>query len=355
MAVDPALLVFPERYLPNVEKATVSFAQWRKQQPGEYLRWVAFRDAVLRGEQLPPPSMTTRKGKELVAAGEEHMAISRLVGQITNPFPPSDPVTNPPVVPPPAGTLYFDGNMDVAGANSLLTQWPAIAGTHNIPSDYTAVTTDGGVNPVQGSRMFRCFVSTTNRASWSPASLQATLIQKNGVPNIGNETDVYTGWSTYVVPGYQYLSPAAHNTFMEYHGTAGMTQAPIHWGIGAAGAVAGQWYLDLQRQPSAFEFTQIGLGPHETGVWKDIILRTKWSLSASDGRLAIWMKNRDGLPMTDANKLYDQVRATWNLAGVSIYPTLGCYRPIQTNSATIYHDGFKIGNTFEVVDPGRYS
>ncbi len=352
---DAALRIFPDDFVPNIESAPYHSKWVSANRNGDAARWAIFREAILRGESPSPPSMSTRYGRALVAAGKEHMAVSQLAGQIVNPYPPPDPIPTPPVLPPPSGTLYFDGNMDVADANSLLTQWTAIAGTHNVPSDYTAVTTDGGVNPVQGTRMFKCFISTTNRASWSPGSLQATLIQKNGVPVVGNNTDIYTGWSTYVVPGFQYLSPAAHNTFMEYHGTAGMTQAPIHWGIGAAGGVAGQWYLDLQRQPAAFEFTQIGLGTHETGVWKDIILRTKWSLSDVDGRLAIWMKDRDGLPMTDANLLYDQARATWNLAGVSIYPTLGCYRPIQSNSATIYHDNFKIGSTFDIVDPGRYS
>lgn len=125
------LRFFPEEYLPNAQSATVTYGQWRKQQPGEYAKWVAFRDAVLRGEQVTPPMMSTKKGRELVAAGKEHMALSRLIAQITPPLPkPGAPPPPPSNSQPPNGwgppvTISAGGSYTVA-AESTVAGTPAV-------------------------------------------------------------------------------------------------------------------------------------------------------------------------------------------------------------------------------------
>ena len=72
--MNQAIELFKNSYIANAQEATVSFAQWKKQQPGEFKKWAEFRDAILAAqtpEDLPlAPSLKTRKGKELVAAGE---------------------------------------------------------------------------------------------------------------------------------------------------------------------------------------------------------------------------------------------------------------------------------------------
>jgi hypothetical protein len=58
---------FRDEFLPNIERATVDYARWRKEQPAEYKAWVTYRDAVLAGEVQDPPKPNTRFGKALVA------------------------------------------------------------------------------------------------------------------------------------------------------------------------------------------------------------------------------------------------------------------------------------------------
>ena len=99
MPDDSALRIFPDEYVPNAEGADYH-RRWVKANPGEAARWAAFRDAIIATGNGAIPVMATKYGKALVAAGKEHMSISRLVGQMTPPYPPPDP-------PPTGGNPYF--------------------------------------------------------------------------------------------------------------------------------------------------------------------------------------------------------------------------------------------------------
>lgn len=88
MADDPALRIFPDEYVPNAEGVSYH-GKWVRANPVEASKWATFRDSVIRGEQVVPPSMSTKYGKALVAAGEEHMSISRIVGTVAPAYPPS--------------------------------------------------------------------------------------------------------------------------------------------------------------------------------------------------------------------------------------------------------------------------
>lgn len=61
--------VFRNEFLPNIERATVTYAQWRKQQPAEYQKWISYRDALLAGKAATPSTVGSRFAKALVAAG----------------------------------------------------------------------------------------------------------------------------------------------------------------------------------------------------------------------------------------------------------------------------------------------
>ena len=92
-------------YVANAE-AVPYHSKWENaNKNGDAPKWHSFRDSLLAGQAPAPPSMATRYGKALVGAGRQHMSISRLVGAVTNPFPPPDPTPDPPD--PPTGTLRF--------------------------------------------------------------------------------------------------------------------------------------------------------------------------------------------------------------------------------------------------------
>ncbi len=69
-----AITLFKDVFVPNAEGATNSFSKWKAANPGEYQKWETFKTAIFNAatpEDLPaPPVMASKKGKELVAAGE---------------------------------------------------------------------------------------------------------------------------------------------------------------------------------------------------------------------------------------------------------------------------------------------
>ena len=91
MPDDPALRIFPDEFLPNIQGAPYH-AKWAAANAGgDAPKWRVFRDALLAGQTPVVPSMTTKYGRALVAAGKEHMSISHFVGVMENPHPPPDP------------------------------------------------------------------------------------------------------------------------------------------------------------------------------------------------------------------------------------------------------------------------
>jgi hypothetical protein len=68
------LLIFPDEFVPNIQSGEYH-KKWVRANPGENARWVAFRDAVIAGQQIAPPVMSTYYGRALVAAGKEHMSL----------------------------------------------------------------------------------------------------------------------------------------------------------------------------------------------------------------------------------------------------------------------------------------
>jgi len=85
--------IFADEYVPNAEGVPYH-KQWVKQNPGESAKWIAYRDAVKahkKGTPDPvPPSMATKYGKALVAAGKLQVSVTDIGGVWTPPpTPPS--------------------------------------------------------------------------------------------------------------------------------------------------------------------------------------------------------------------------------------------------------------------------
>lgn len=112
---DAALRIFPDEYVPNAEGAEYH-RRWLKANPGEAARWAMFRDAVIATGSGVVPVMSTKYGGALVAAGREHMSISRLVGAMKNPYPP------PP--PPPSGSYPGSFYTGPLGTNNVVPNDP---------------------------------------------------------------------------------------------------------------------------------------------------------------------------------------------------------------------------------------
>lgn len=337
------------------------FKTWAKQNPGENAMTEAY---WLNGGA--PPSVATEFGKAQVKDGEAYWMLKNTlitVGSSARIMSPSSAAAGAAGRSAtassgsgPAGTLFFQALHE----GSL---WSDEWGTAPNGSDGTGtnglvqvVTSENGMTPRSGSKVLKTYISTANRASWSPTTLQATLVRTDVMTpsQIGLGQDVYAGGSFYLVPGFQYANSLAHVALMEWHGNYN-GQAPIHLGIFGNGGQVGQFYYDLHRDVSGYNpVFQFAFGANSTGAWYDYVIRTKWS-NGTDGVVQIWFKLRDGTPMTDANLKHTYNGATWNLANSAIYPMLGCYRGVMSNEGTVYHDSFRVGTTRAIVDPGNYS
>jgi len=72
--MNKAVTLFKDVFVPNAEGATTSYSKWKAANPGEYQKWQTFKTAIFNAatpDDFPvSPNMATKKGKELVAAGE---------------------------------------------------------------------------------------------------------------------------------------------------------------------------------------------------------------------------------------------------------------------------------------------
>lgn len=83
--------IFPDEFVPSIEGSSY-YSKWVKANPGEAAKWSAFRDAAKaysKDGSLTAPSMGTKYGKALVAAGKLHMSVIDL-GAVYKP-PPTEP------------------------------------------------------------------------------------------------------------------------------------------------------------------------------------------------------------------------------------------------------------------------
>ena len=129
---DAALRIFPDEYVPNAEGADYH-RRWVKANPAEAAKWATFRNALIATGNGAVPVMATKYGKALVAAGKEHMSISRFVGAMVPafPLPPPAPPPEPPSTFAKIGVgymLFGNGGLPpthVADYDMVLSSWAA--------------------------------------------------------------------------------------------------------------------------------------------------------------------------------------------------------------------------------------
>jgi polysaccharide lyase-like protein len=336
---DP-LRIFPDEFVPN-EQSSTNHKKWVQANPNEAAKWAAYRDKVLAyeagGAAIPVPSMATPHGKALVAAGELHMSVTD-IGADWNP-----PPAPPPPDPIPTGTLIWNGDLDTGNES----QWTNII--RNATDRFRVTTSDTGVAPRQGTHMARVEVRQGEAASWA-STLSATLAVRQ-FPTVGyNQTynDIYFAWSAWVPSNWPYADPDMHSIFMEWHGNGAMIQAPFHWGILAAGANVGKFFVDLHRDPTAYSPVSVGWFDHITSAgmgnaWHNYTCRIKWSM-ASDGVFQFW---QDGVLR------HNYFGPTAPITGESLKLQAGCYmKNGPPASKVLYLDEMKVGTTYDIVQPG---
>ena len=76
--------IFKNEFVPNIESFNkLSYTTWKNNNPLEAQKYEAYRDAIIAGQSPAPPTLITKFGQALVAAGQ-------LVQQST-PLPPLNP------------------------------------------------------------------------------------------------------------------------------------------------------------------------------------------------------------------------------------------------------------------------
>jgi hypothetical protein len=342
---DSALRIFPDEFVANAEASTYH-RQWVAANPKEAVKWVTFRAAVMAGTpSVSASAMQTKYGKALVAAGKEHMAISRILGQMQNPYPPVDPApVLPPPPPPPPGTVLFDGKPTTT---TVVPPWDIA--NESAPGRLISSPGIDGVTPRLPGRLIRCEVRQTDTL-YGAGTNTAQLIRDED--NLGHGSgpgeDIYTGFSLFLPNGFPFIQNSLFNYFFEWHGNTSAVQAPFKLGVNTI--ISGQnlvpgFHCELHTQtgfnPQIFRF-----GDVITGQWVDFVFRTKWD-TAGNGVLTGWM---------NGNVKFNYLGVTWYplLQATRVNPQMGYYRSSFPTTVFSYYDACKIGTTREVVDPANY-
>ncbi len=115
--------VFEDEFVPNIQSANkTSYGQWKQSNPKEAQKWEAYRDAAIahkKGQPAPSaPTLATKYGKALVAAGKQHVSVTDLGSTYEPPELPPDP---------PAGPVnpYYSVNFAAQGYQPLSTVFQA--------------------------------------------------------------------------------------------------------------------------------------------------------------------------------------------------------------------------------------
>lgn len=115
--------IFPNEFVPNIQSFTkLSYTSWKNANPKEAVAWEKFRDTIITGKPATPPTMATRFGKALVAAGKLHMSVIDLGSAPVQPPPGSSGF--PPVIPNQPAT--FQGPLDITAGGTYSGNWQSL-------------------------------------------------------------------------------------------------------------------------------------------------------------------------------------------------------------------------------------
>lgn len=249
-----AVSIFADEFVPNIQAAPYH-SKWRSQNSGDNHRWETYRDACIAykaGEAAPvAPTMSTKYGRALVAAGKEHVVSVTDIGAVW------PPTTTPGVVSI-TGLAPIGGVFRNAGAFPADYSPPQFAELTSSPfgPGYDITCTDSDTQP------WPDFVSL--KAVLTKTPCDAAYF---GGPFEGKH-DIWDGYFQLPSSGNAGLPPASYwqpGTFWEFHGdtTSGHTFGlDTHWYPGqytlrstfAKFDTSGNAVYDFYIMPPAFQF-----------------------------------------------------------------------------------------------------
>lgn len=374
MPEDPALLIFPDEYVSNAEGVPYH-EKWARANPAEAAKWVVFRNDVIARKQVDPPSMATKYGRALVAAGKEHMSISRVLGTMV---PANPPPGTPPTV---TGDLYFTGDFET---NNTL-QWPDL---HDNPTNGRLIVPQPATAGAHSQYAWRCQASSTISsgtgggpsnfvghnvdAEWErPGRLTfyryKILFPSGSHPNFPGQFIPPTNVSINTHLAFHQVNVGSYSTHFGFNSSAGGALGQVFWLQVAGGDVniARQWFWDRQ----ADNATAI---PIQYDTWGEVVVEVFWShlgsIGSSPGYFKLWIDWGSGrrllCPPASGMDYYGAPwplnRPTlWRKADGSYDPVwleFGQYRysdpgavPATSQETSIYMDDFKVGSTLSAV------
>lgn len=116
-----------EEFVQNIQSSAYH-PKWVKANPAEAGKWATFRDAVLAyksGDSVAAPSMATKYGRALVAAGKLHMSVTDIGADYGSP--PSPPPPPPPTPVTWESPITISSGQTITGRAFESTSGPAIS------------------------------------------------------------------------------------------------------------------------------------------------------------------------------------------------------------------------------------
>jgi hypothetical protein len=156
----------------------------------------------------------------------------------------------------------------------------------------------------------------------------------------------YVGWSTYFPNDFPAMrGTGAFFVFFQFHGTPYTGSPPLGWGVGSDGRI------DLRRNQQ-YGYDRIWTMPMPRDRWIDFVAHVKWSKSAADGFVELWV---DGVKQTFSTngqqRLYTQTVMSDQNEGLKTIPTNYRRKGIVPGPVTIYQDEVKVGSSYRAVAP----
>ena len=239
-------------------------------------------------------------------------------------------------------------------------QFSALMETGDI-SEWTSTATSGGAaDPVAQQVIVRSglYALSANLVGNGPYRSEVTASREWCRPLDGSER--FYGVSYYFSPGFPSAANgvpgATYQICGQWHhsedgGAWDASSPPLafyvnsySYGMTATDIVLGGGGIN----PNNYPFWGVSLGATTTGVWIDLVVFVRWSLTPGGGHVTAW---RNGVQVADytppsSPTVYPVPTRP------SVYFKTGYYRDAAiTTDATVYADQVRIGGSFAAVDP----
>jgi hypothetical protein len=225
-----------------------------------------------------------------------------------------------------------------------ISQWPTKCPS---PSGIQVVT-----SPVrQGTYSAKFTLNSGDKDSCSWGGERSELATNKLSQKEGDE--YYYAWSTYFPSDWKPVS--SWGVFTQWHTKYDLNPAislimeQPTTGIQLALCTGIQDGYASNCNPAGRSFHTV-VSSIQTGKWNDFIVHIKWS-STNTGLVEVWYRTEDQTTFSKPVSLINipTLQTKNGEAGYITYIQQGLYRSATGYTQTIYHDGFRVGTTYESV------